>query len=96
MTNTQQEKLVQEYRAHLVIPGMACSITAENLATAKDGIQKVLGGNARIEQVDPQNFVVYHSHWNQGKTPLGYINSRQVPQDLSVQQLIETRAAQAA
>lgn len=90
------KNLVQEFRARINLGNrQTATITAENLERAQETIKRMTNGKARFESPNPNTVVVFHQEWHDGKTPAGYINRHEVPQELSIGTL-QDQVAQAA
>ena len=92
-----QQPLQRQVRGHLTLPhNTIFTVTSDDKEEVVKAFKKVSGDDGiEFNQVDPATVAIFHSHWNNGHTPMGYINEIRVPNNLSVQDLTEHRLQEA-
>jgi hypothetical protein len=90
---------VKQFRCTLVVKTpkpRTCELISTDLNTLKDDINKLLGGGTKFEPAHtttPNITVIYHPTLNSGETPLGWITSYDVPEQMSVGAIVEQTLA---
>jgi hypothetical protein len=90
---------VKQYRTHLELPNASTiQIVSDDLAVSKEIAQSIMKGGCRFDPApgSPTTLLVYHSLFEEGKTPLGWISQFEVPAWMSNKATTEKRIPQAA
>lgn len=96
---TQQDRPVNEYRAHLTIPqnNVLCSLKGTSLDDVQGTIRQLLGtAKTTFTEHDDNTVFIYSRDHNEGRAAIGWITQQAVPESLSVRTLTEQRMKRAA
>jgi len=86
-----------QWRGHLTLPhNTIVTITSDDKDEVVKAFQQLArqpSGDDSLEfsSADPMTTNVFNRQWNNGQTPVGYINQIRVPSNMSVQRVVEDR-----
>jgi hypothetical protein len=92
---------VKQYTAKLELPNhhLTIELVGDDFGSLKEHTQRILNGGARFEPSVPApggTVMIYHTSFDSGNRPLGWISVAEVPEHLSNKAMIESRRLQAA
>jgi hypothetical protein len=92
-----EKEIVTQYRAHLQLPrnGVLCDFVGDDIDVVKEQCNRVLNGGCEFLAAPGDRGarvqLIYHPSFSDGRRTIGWINSYEVPNEMSARATITQR-----